>query len=179
MKNILITFSLAVLLTACGSKNVKPTEEVAMEQTPTVTETAQPAVQEQAAESTPTTTTEINPFDDPNNLLSHQTIYFDLDQYTIKPEFTETVMAHAQYLAAHPSAAIVIQGHADERGTSEYNLALGQKRAVSVKSLLNLHGVSDSQIETISYGKEKPAAYGHDEESWAQNRRALIEYSSK
>jgi peptidoglycan-associated lipoprotein len=105
------------------------------------------------------------------------TIYFDFDRFEIKPEFRETVLAHAAYLAKNPNAKVSIEGHCDERGTREYNIGLGDRRATAVRQLLKLQGVSDKQIATISFGEERPVAMGHDEDSWWQNRRAVFVYA--
>ena len=103
-------------------------------------------------------------------------VYFDFDSYTIKPEFQALIDGHARFLKASPQRRIAIEGHTDERGGREYNLALGQKRSEAVRRALTLLGVSDSQIEAVSFGKEKPAAQGTGEDVWAQNRRAEIVY---
>lgn len=103
-------------------------------------------------------------------------IYFDFDSYVIKPEFQNAIQAHAQYLLANKSRKMSIEGNTDERGGREYNLALGQKRAEAVRRALGLLGVSDAQVEAVSYGKEKPAVSGLDEASMAKNRRAEISY---
>ena len=92
-----------------------------------------------------------------------KTIYFDFDSYVLKPEFQSVVEAHARYLTANTSRKIAIEGHTDERGGREYNLALGQKRAEAVRRALGLSGVTDSQVEAVSFGKEKPAESGFDE----------------
>lgn len=110
----------------------------------------------------------------PANTL--KTIYFDFDSYVLKPEFQSVIEAHARYLTADTSRKIAIEGHTDERGGREYNLALGQKRAEAVRRALGLSGVTDSQVEAVSFGKEKPAASGFDESSAAKNRRAEIRY---
>jgi peptidoglycan-associated lipoprotein len=111
---------------------------------------------------------------DPNNILSKRSIYFDYDQFVIKDEYRPIIEAHAKYLQANKQARATLQGHTDERGTREYNIALGQKRADSVKKLMILLGASEIQIETVSFGKEKPRREGHDESSWAENRRVEI-----
>ena len=103
-------------------------------------------------------------------------IYFDFDSYTVKPEFQSLIDGHARFLKANPQRHISIEGHTDERGGREYNLALGQKRSEAVRRSLTLLGVNDSQIEAVSFGKEKPAAQGAGEDVWAQNRRAEITY---
>lgn len=103
-------------------------------------------------------------------------VFFDFDSYVVKDEFRSTVEANAKVLTADRSKKVVIEGHTDERGGREYNLALGQKRAEAVKSRLTLLGVTDGQIETVSLGEEKPRATGSNEQAWAENRRADIVY---
>ncbi|WP_027817809.1 peptidoglycan-associated lipoprotein Pal [Paraburkholderia bannensis] len=118
----------------------------------------------------------VDPLNDPNSPLAKRSVYFDFDSYAVKDDYQGVVQAHAQYLKTHPERHVLIQGNTDERGTSEYNLALGQKRAEAVRKALSLMGVPDSQMEAVSLGKEKPTATGHDEASWAQNRRADLVY---
>jgi peptidoglycan-associated lipoprotein len=103
-------------------------------------------------------------------------VYFDYDSYVIKPEFQALIDAHARYVKADRSRKVVIEGHTDERGGREYNLALGQRRAEAVRRAMGLLGVADSQIEAVSFGKEKPAVQGSGEAVWAKNRRAEISY---
>jgi peptidoglycan-associated lipoprotein len=118
----------------------------------------------------------VDELNNPNSPLAKRSVYFDFDSYAVKDEYQSTLQAHAQYLKNHPARHILIQGNTDDRGTSEYNLALGQKRAEAVLKALELLGVPDSQMEAVSLGKEKPVATGHDEASYAQNRRADIVY---
>ena len=113
---------------------------------------------------------------DPNSPLAKRSIYFDFDSYSVKSEYQGLLGQHSRYLQSHNQRKVLIQGNTDERGTSEYNLALGQKRAEAVRRALSSMGVPDSQMEAVSLGKEKPQATGHDEDSWAQNRRADIVY---
>jgi peptidoglycan-associated lipoprotein len=103
-------------------------------------------------------------------------VYFDYDSYTIRPEAQPAIAAHAKFLAANKSLKVSLEGHTDERGGREYNLALGQKRADAVRKALSLLGVSESQMESVSFGKEKPAAMGSDEVAFAKNRRVEISY---
>jgi peptidoglycan-associated lipoprotein len=117
-----------------------------------------------------------DPLNDPNGPLARRSVYFDFDSYIVKPEFQGVVNEHGKYLNSNKGRKILVQGNTDERGTSEYNLALGQKRAEAVRRSLNAVGVPDSQVEAVSLGKEKPKATGHDEASWAENRRADIVY---
>lgn len=115
----------------------------------------------------------------PNSILSKRSIYFDFDKYDVKDEYKPLVEAHAKYLTGNKSANVIVQGNADERGSREYNLALGQRRAESVKKMMNVLGVPDSQIETVSFGEEKPKAECHDESCWSQNRRDDIVYKGE
>lgn len=115
-------------------------------------------------------------FSDPNNPLSKQTIYFELDSSQVKQEFVPVVAAHASYLASHPQQHVILSGHADERGSSEYNIALGEQRAKSVERMMRSQGVTASQLEVVSYGEEKPAVSGSGESAWQQNRRVEVGY---
>ncbi|AMP06478.1 peptidoglycan-associated lipoprotein Pal [Collimonas pratensis] len=117
-----------------------------------------------------------DPLNQPGGILSKRSIYFDFDSYIVKDEFKSVVEAHAQYLNSHKNRKIIIQGNTDDRGGREYNLALGQKRAEAVRKALVLLGVSDTQVEAVSLGKEKPKATGSDEASYAENRRSDIVY---
>ena len=121
----------------------------------------------------------LSPLKDPNNILSKRSVYFDFDKYDVKAEYKQLVAAHAKYLAENKNAKVLIQGNTDERGSREYNLALGQKRSDAVKKALTLQGVKDDQIESVSLGEEKPKAEGHDEAAYAENRRADILYNGE
>jgi len=117
-----------------------------------------------------------DPLNDPNSPLSKRSIYFDFDSFSIKDEFRGVIEAHAKYLVANKTRKVVVQGNTDERGSREYNLALGQKRSEAVRRALTSLGVSDSQIEAVSLGEEKPKSTGTDESSLAENRRADLAY---
>ncbi|MBS0364705.1 MAG: peptidoglycan-associated lipoprotein Pal [Proteobacteria bacterium] len=109
-------------------------------------------------------------------LLATRIVYFEFDSTEIKGAGTEVVGAHARYLAANPTARVRLEGNTDERGSREYNIGLGERRAQAVRHALLLQGAADGQISTVSYGEERPAAPGHDEEAWAKNRRVEIVY---
>lgn len=115
-------------------------------------------------------------FSDPNNPLSKMTIYFELDSSQVKQEFVPVIAAHADYLSSHSSQRVILGGHADERGSSEYNIALGEQRAKSVERMLRSQGVSANQLEVVSYGEEKPAVSGSGESAWQMNRRVELGY---
>jgi peptidoglycan-associated lipoprotein len=108
--------------------------------------------------------------------LKNRTIYFDFDSSEIKSEYNDLITAHARYLAANNTKRVRIEGNTDERGSREYNIGLGERRAQAVRRALMLQGVNESQITTVSYGEERPAVTGHTEEAWARNRRANIVY---
>lgn len=112
-------------------------------------------------------------------LLGKRSVYYAFDRYDIAEDYVPIIEAHAKFLMEHPDLKIVVQGNCDDRGSREYNLALGQRRADSVKRAMVLLGVNDKQIETVSFGSEKPVALGHDEESWAKNRRSDIVYQGE
>lgn len=118
-----------------------------------------------------------DPLNDPTSILAQRVIYFDFDRSEVKPEFMAVVQAHAQYLSGNPNARVTLEGHTDERGSREYNIALGNRRAQAVRRMLMFHGVADRQVETVSFGEEKPAARGQNEEAWARNRRVEILYA--
>ena len=113
---------------------------------------------------------------DPREAFAKRSVYYEFDGYDVKPEYRPLVEAHAAYLKQNPSARITIEGNCDERGSREYNVALGQRRAESVMKMMTLLGVRSGQIESVSFGKEKPRADGHDEKSWAENRRSDLAY---
>ena len=118
----------------------------------------------------------MDPLNDPNNILSHRSVYFDFDKSFIHESDAPIVEAHAKYLVDHGARTIRIEGNCDERGSHEYNLALGQRRADVVRTRMKLLGVAESRVETISLGKEKPRNPGHNEAAWAENRRSDIIY---
>jgi peptidoglycan-associated lipoprotein len=166
--SLALVVSSAVLLAACSS--------VKLDEKPPVEEkTATPVAKDTRTVET-VDTKSVDPLNDPKGELAKRSVYFDYDSYVVKDEFKPLVAAHGKYLGAHKERKIIIQGNTDERGGSEYNLALGQKRAEAVRKSLSLVGVPESQMEAVSLGKEKPKAQGHDEASWAENRRADIVY---
>ena len=117
-----------------------------------------------------------DPLENPNSLLATRVIYFDLDQSTVRADYLDVISAHADYLAANPQMVLRLEGHADERGSREYNLGLGENRANAVRNLMLAQGVADNQLLVVSYGEERPAAIEHNEEAWALNRRVELIY---
>ncbi|HHL31082.1 MAG TPA: peptidoglycan-associated lipoprotein Pal [Oceanospirillales bacterium] len=122
---------------------------------------------------------EAEDLNNPKSLLSERVILFAYDQATVESEYRELIAIHAKYLSANPSARVVLEGHADERGTPEYNLALGERRGKSVANLLRAQGASAAQVSVVSFGEEKPVALCNNESCWSQNRRVRIVYTAK
>ena len=172
MKKIVLSSLLIAVLAACSSTPIKeaPTKVDDKSTLPPPGPATRPATQAPVA---------VDPLKDPNNILSKRSIFFDFDEYVVKDEFKPLVQAHAKYLTQNNSAKMTVQGNTDERGSREYNIALGQRRADAVKKALTILGAGDRQIETVSFGEEKPKAAGHDEASWAQNRRGDMVYQGE
>jgi|ERR1035438_4213659 peptidoglycan-associated lipoprotein len=173
---LLFAASLSLLLAACGSQ---PTGS---EQNPAPVGTGTPS--SVGGTTGPVKTDTIDPYNlaalkDPKSPVYKRSVLFDYDQYVIKDEFKPLIEAHARFLVKNPSIKMLIQGNADERGSREYNVALGQKRAEAVKKALLLLGGTEAQIEAVSLGKEKPRCTDHTEECWAANRRADMLYSGE
>ncbi|SDI54497.1 peptidoglycan-associated lipoprotein Pal [Propionivibrio dicarboxylicus] len=116
---------------------------------------------------------------DPKSILSKRSIYFDYDSYEVKGEYKDLVAAHAKFLSNNRQFKMLIQGNTDERGSREYNLALGQKRSDAVKKMLTVLGAREDQVESVSLGEEKPKNEGHDEAAWSENRRGDMLYSGE
>lgn len=169
---------LAIVLSACsttgsneGSTTAAPGQATGSTASP------KPSSSTAAAPSTALSSTAIAAHKDANNVLTRErNVFFDYDDFSIASTYESVITNHGQYLQRNPTLAIRIEGHADERGSAEYNLSLGQKRAESVKRALKLYGVKDTQMEAVSYGEERPSATGHDEAAWSKNRRAEIAY---
>lgn len=167
MKKIVISIVLMNLLVACASP--KPKEETAS------TSGSAPQVEQQTETGSSSSEVAVDPLDT-QAVLAKRSVYYALDKDAVTGTYRPVVEAHGKYLSEHPDRSVRVEGHADERGSNEYNLALGQRRADGVKKLLVLSGADSGQVDTISYGEEKPVATGHDESSWSQNRRSDIKY---
>ena len=169
----LLSVLLISLLSACAGQTTQPGAAV-----------EERAINNKAAEKGATKDTELakptlSPLKDPGNVLSKRSVYYDYDSYVVKDEYKPLVLSHAKYLRDNASAKVLVQGNTDERGSREYNLALGQRRAESVKSIMTLSGAREAQVEAVSLGEEKLRATGQDEASWAENRRADILYQGE
>lgn len=162
----------AMLLAACSTTKLDDAKAPIEDRSASMPKPAAPDTRSVGTVTAPA----MDPLNDPKGVLARRSVYFDYDSYAVKDEFKPVVDAHAKYLEANKSRKIIIQGNTDERGGREYNLALGQKRAEAVRKSLALLGVSESQMEAVSLGKEKPKATGSDEAAYAENRRADIVY---
>lgn len=164
----------SAVLAGCSSTPVAQTSAKSTE-TPAVVPMLTPATS--SAPKPVVSSVTLPPHLDPKSPIStERSIYFDFDVFTIKPDYLKLVEQHGNYLLSKPALSIRIEGNADERGNSEYNLALGQKRAQAVLQALKTYGVTESQMEAVSWGKERPKATGHDESAWKENRRADLVY---
>lgn len=182
MKRLVWAMAGAVLLSACSS-GVPLTEKSADDQSGIpagqgIHVTTGGADSSAAGQSTVQGVALNNTTREPATASSNRVVYFDFDSFVIRPEFQLLIETHGKYLKADKSRQITIEGHTDERGGREYNLALGQKRAEAVRRSLMLQGVSDNQIEAVSFGKERPAVPGDSEQAMAKNRRAEIVYTT-
>jgi len=181
MKRMLIGIGMMVLLAACASKDPPVTK----------VETRDPATgASSGTTTTPPSTSATNqvppptgkPGDElrnPNNILSKRVIYFDYDTDAVRSEYAALIQAHASYLSQNRNRKVRLEGHADERGAREYNMALGQSRSNAVRKAASVLGVGSERMETISFGEDKPKAMGQEEASWAQNRRVEIVYDGE
>jgi len=171
VKHVAFILSTAALLAACSTPPA-PTKA------PEVVEKAPEPVKPVDTRVVEPVKAEVDELDIPGGKLANRSVYFDFDKYVVREDGKPVVENHAAYLAKN-QRTILIQGNTDERGGAEYNLALGQKRAEAVRKSMAALGVADSRMEAVSLGKEKPKAEGHNEEAWAENRRADIVYKAK
>ena len=185
MRKILTVLLIAGVLAGCSSAPTKEQDGARVEdRIPSAVPApeSRPKPADPAASSRRLDTGKVagDPLKDPGSILSKRSIYFDYDSNTVKDEFKPIVAAHARYLSLNRSSVRMrVEGNTDERGSREYNLALGQRRADAVKQMMELLGAGAGQIETVSFGEEKPRAQGSDEKAWAENRRADIRYQGE
>lgn len=163
MKKVGLSILLVSLLAACASQKTK--EEATA---------AQPA-----AEAPKAAAVAVDPLNDPSSVLAKRSAYFPFDVSVVQDADKPMLQAHGQYLSSHADRKVRVEGNCDERGSAEYNLALGQRRADSVKKMLMANGASAGQLSTISYGEEKPRLTCHEEKCWKENRRADLNYNAK
>lgn len=173
---LLLVLSLVGLLFGCSKDQVKEEEPVPVEDLNVNVPEPTDDSNAQAYGTDGSSTSGFSQLDDPQSALSIRVIYFEYNSNEISSEYRSAIEAHSAYLSQNPETSITLEGHADERGSREYNLALGESRAQAVKRQMLLLGASSSQIRLVSYGEERPAIDGHDESSWQQNRRVEILY---
>ena len=169
-KSLAFIIASAALLSACSSPAVK------LNDTPVVERAPEAAPVTDTRDVRPVETGSVDPLNDPKGVLANRSVYFDYDSYVVREDGKPVVSNHSGYLTKNTGRKILIQGNTDERGGTEYNLALGQKRAEAVRKSMAALGVAESQMEAVSLGEEKPKATGSDEAAWAENRRADIVY---
>ena len=178
MKKIFAVFAMVSLLAACSSTPKDESKAAVEDRTPSTAVPSQPGV---------TTVTPVGPkgeqlpseLKDPKNILSKRSLYYDYDKYDVKDEYKALLQAHGRYLSQHRNAKMLIQGNCDERGSREYNIALGQKRADGVKKMLLLMGAQENQLESVSLGEEKPRCTETTEACYGQNRRSDMLYGGE
>jgi peptidoglycan-associated lipoprotein len=166
MKKLVISIVLLNLLAACASQ--KPQET-----------TAAPAPAPKAVEAStaPVEAAQVDPLNDPKSILAGRSVFYPFDVSAVQDADKPLVQAHAKYLSENAARTVRLEGNCDERGSNEYNLGLGQRRADGVQKMLVLGGAKTAQLNSISYGEEKPRASGHEEASWSQNRRTDLNYA--
>ena len=178
MKKLILGMTVATLMAACASTKTTDADQdaaqkAAAEQAAAAAAAAKKAAADQAAAALAAKSVGGTAA---AKLPDGRTVYFDFDQSTVKEDFKSLVEGHAAYLQQNGNTKVTVEGHADERGSREYNIGLGQRRAEAVRKMMTVLGVQDKQVETVSYGEERAAAKGHSEEAWSKNRRAEIVY---
>ncbi len=183
MKRLIASALILGMLAACSSSPTKEQDGAAVEDRgkPLPADAGTPQPKPDAASTKPFTDkpVAVNPLKDPGNILSKRSIFFDYDSNLVKEEYRPIVSAHARYLQQNPGAKMRVEGNADDRGSREYNLALGQRRADAVKQMLQLLGAQAAQVESVSFGEEKPRCQDAAESCWSQNRRGDIVYQGE
>lgn len=186
MNKTILSLLLVGVLAGCSSMQEKPAHVEDLNSQKAQQDAAAKAAAEKAAElraleqrrlaEQEAARNQMNPLNDPNSPLSKRSIYFDFDSSVVQDSYRPVLQAHSGYLASHHNIKVTLQGNTDDRGSREYNLALGQRRADSVRKVLNVMGVPESQMEAVSFGAEKPKASGENEAAWKENRRVDIVY---
>ena len=175
MKKTILALAVTSVLAACSSTPPATTSAPVAEKTAAPAATVVPA----APLASDSVKSSLYPAKGVGGALGQRGIYYDFDKYAVKDQYKPVVDAHGDFLVGHGAAKVTLQGNCDERGSREYNLGLGQRRADSVRKVMAAKGVKDSQMETVSYGKEKPRNPGHNEAAWAENRRTDIVYKGE
>lgn len=177
MKRIYLSLIVVSLLSACASEPPKTQTSVPVEDRTQ----APKAAATQSADTRPLVPPmqSMSPLKDPNNILSKRSVFYDYDSFDVKAEYKPMIEAHGKYLADNPKSKVFLQGNADDRGSREYNIALGSKRAEGVRKMLSVLGAKEEQMEAVSFGEEKPRADCPEEACWSQNRRSDIVYQGE
>ena len=178
MNKLLAVAALVALLAGCASTPKEEPKAAVEDRTPSVSVPAPPGVTT-VTPVAPKDDQGFNPLKDPNNILSKRSLYYDYDKYDVRDEHKPLLQAHARYLAQNRNAKMLIQGNCDERGSREYNIALGQKRSDGVKKMLLLMGAQESQLESVSLGEEKPRCTENTEACYGENRRSDMLYGGE
>ena len=180
MKNYLVILLMAFALVSCGDATVKPDGDADDDASTSVNKDGAQVGAVDAggrdAGQALAVSYHASAINDANSVLADRIVYFDFDSSKVSADYVEQVKHHGRYLSANSAVAIRLEGHSDERGTREYNIALADRRAQAVKRLLMFQGAADAQVTIISYGEEKPATLGHDDAAWSMNRRAELVY---
>ena len=175
---LLLALMVTVALAAC--KTTEPVQDTPEDTTPDTVAPVDEVVTAPALDPRDYTSAQsVENFDNPESLLSKRVIYFDFDQSDVKAEYRGIITAHAAYAASHSSARITLESHADERGTREYNLGLGERRGNAISGLVSAGGASGSQLDVVTYGEERPVCRVSAEDCWWQNRRVEIVYTAR
>lgn len=169
---LMASMALAASLTACGTTEEIPEDDADWESEEARDERERAELEGLRDDEL----TEFQELDDPDSPLAERVIYFDFDRYDVKSEYRDLIREHGRYLRTRPGLTVRLEGHTDERGSREYNIGLGDRRAQAVKRMLVLNGVSEDQIRTVSYGEERPAVAESNEDAWAKNRRVELDY---
>jgi len=172
----LLMFATLTVLAACASK---PTVDMPSEPTPGDRPGGQTTAPVEVDRIDPANFADSRNLDNPDSTLSQREIYFEFDRSDVRPEYLPIIRAHAAYVRANPGARMVLEGHADERGSREYNLGLGERRGNSVLDLVRADGASSGQVEVVSFGEERPVCRQTSEACWERNRRVEIVYTAK
>jgi peptidoglycan-associated lipoprotein len=178
MKKLFAVAAMVAMLAGCASTPKVESKAAVEDRTPSMAVPTQPGVST-VTPVTPKADQLPNVLRDPNNILSKRSLYYDYDKYDVRDEYKPLLQAHARYLAQNRNAKMLIQGNCDERGSREYNIALGQKRADGVKKMLLLMGAQESQVESVSLGEEKPRCTENTEACYSQNRRSDMLYGGE
>lgn len=178
MKKLLAVASIVALLAGCASTPKEESKAAVEDRTPSTAIPPPPGVST-VTPTAPRADQVPNILKDPNNILSKRSLYYDYDKYDVKDDYKPLLQAHARYLAQNRNARMLIQGNCDERGSREYNIALGQKRSDGVKKMLMLMGVQENQLESVSLGEEKPRCTDNAESCYSQNRRSDMLYGGE